>query len=272
MRLHLRRWDIILINVLVTALVSTFVSMSTWHSLGTSNSSTSRRIPALFYCTIHQGIISSLQGTHSFPLDRALMLRERSAGAFQISAYFIAKSTADFVVQVVSPIVWSCMVYPLVGFSPGADKFITFTVFMVLTSQAATSISNMISCLCVSIELSTVVLACVYEISRLYGGWFIKPADMRLYSQWRFADALSYIKYSFIGISLNEDAGLRVLCAAPAKTCAAPCSPGVACTGEAIDAFYGYSDYTVGYCAGILVAFIVVCKVLSYLGLRFIKM
>ena len=43
MHLHLRRYDIILINVIVTMLLSTFVSMSTWHNLGTSNSSTSRR-------------------------------------------------------------------------------------------------------------------------------------------------------------------------------------------------------------------------------------
>ena len=65
---------------------------------------------------------------------------------------------------------------------------------MILDSQAATSISNMVSCLCVSIELSTVVLACVYEISRLYGGWFVSPALLADYPRWKFADALSYIK------------------------------------------------------------------------------
>jgi ATP-binding cassette subfamily G (WHITE) protein 2 len=274
MYLHLRRYDIILINVFVTMLVSTFVSMSTWRSLGASNSSTSRRLPALFYCTIHQGIISSLQGTHSFPLDRAIMLRERSAGTYTVSAYFSAKSTADFVVQVISPIIFSCMVYPIVGFSSGASKFFTFMAFMILTSQAATSISNMISCLCVSIELSTIVLACVYEISRLYGGWFIKPADMLLYSQWRFADALSYIKYSFVGISLNENDGLLINCdpSLPKSTCAAPCVVGTTCTGNAINSFYGYSDYSISLCAGILLVFIFGCKLFSYLGLRFIKM
>lgn len=274
MYLHLRRYDIILINVFVTMLVSTFVSMSTWRSLGTSNSSTSRRLPALFYCTIHQGIISSLQGTHSFPLDRAIMLRERSAGTYTVSAYFSAKSTADFVVQVISPVIYSCMVYPIVGFSPGPSKFFIFMAFMILTSQAATSISNMISCLCVSIELSTIVLACVYEISRLYGGWFIKPADMLLYSQWRFADALSYIKYSFVGISLNENDGLLINCdpSLPKATCAAPCVVGTTCTGGAINNFYGYSEYSISLCAGILLVFIFGCKIISYLGLRFIKM
>ena len=164
------------------------------------------------------------------------------------------------------------MVYPIVGFSPGADKFFTFMGFMILTSQAATSLSNMVSCLCVSIELSTVVLACLYEISRLYGGWFIKPADMLLYPEWRFADALSYIKYSFVGISLNENSGLEINCVAPSKTCSAPCLIDKTCTGSQINTFMGYADYTIGFCAGILVLFVFGCKIISYLGLRFIKM
>jgi hypothetical protein len=42
--------------------------------------------------------------------------------------------------------------------------------FMVLDSQAATSVSNLACCLCVSIDRATVLLAAIYEISRLYGG------------------------------------------------------------------------------------------------------
>ena len=200
------------------------------------------------------------------------MLRERSAGSYTVSAYFAAKSSADFLVQLLSPIIFSCMVYPIVGFDAGATKFFIFMGFMILTSQAATSLSNLVSCVCVSIELSTVVVACFYEISRLYGGWFIKPADMALYPEWRFADALSYIKYSFVGISLNEDAGLVITCTAPAKSCAAPCTVGAPCLGNTINNFYGYSDYSMGYCAGILVVYIVLAKLFSYVALRYIKM
>ena len=166
------------------------------------------------------------------------------------------------------------MVYPIVGFDPGPGgmKFFIFLVFMILTSQASTSLSNLVSCVCVSIELSTVVLACCYEITRLYGGWFIKPADMAAYPEWRFADVLSYIKYSFIGISINENSGLAIHCVGPPNTCAAPCKLTEVCTGAAIDKFYGYDAYTVGGCAGVLLLYIIVCKILSYLALRYIKM
>ena len=35
---------------------------------------------------------------------------------------------------------------------------------------------------------------------------------MSLYPNWAFADALSYIKYAFVGVSLNEDSNLSLYC------------------------------------------------------------
>lgn len=45
-----------------------------------------------------------MQGSHSFPLERALMLRERAAGTYYVSSYFLAKTMADVTVQIFSPV------------------------------------------------------------------------------------------------------------------------------------------------------------------------
>ena len=55
------------------------------------------------------------QGTYSFPLERALMLRERAAGSYYCSAYFLAKVTVETFIQLLSPIVFTAFVYPLCG-------------------------------------------------------------------------------------------------------------------------------------------------------------
>jgi ATP-binding cassette subfamily G (WHITE) protein 2 len=120
--------------------------------------------------------------------------------------------------------------------------------FMILASMAATSMSNMISCICVSIELSTIVLAAVYEISRLYGGWFISPKLLFQYPNWKFADSLSYIKYAFVGVSLNENDGLLITCTQSeldsTNKCIIPPINTPPYTGEAFNSFYGYDNYT----------------------------
>jgi hypothetical protein len=41
--------------------------------------------------------------------------------------------------------------------------------------------------------------------------------------------------------------------------------------GHQFNKYYGYDRYTIDFCGGILVAYIVICRLLAYLGLRFIK-
>ena len=280
---HAKRWDILLMNLFITMLIATFTSMSTWYHIGTGKASASRRQPALFFCVIHQGIVSSLQGSHSFPLERAIMLRERSAGSYHVSAYFLAKTLSDMLAQLFPPVVFTCIVYPIIGFQSSLQKFFTFMAFMILDSAASTALSNMISCICVGIEMSTVMLAAAYEIVRLYGGWFISPAQISSYPDWKFADALSYIKYAFVGVSLNEHGGLLVACSAAERT--PPFAPGEQTTsnckipplttmpydGNNYNSYYGYDKYTISGCAGALLLYIFVCRLISYLALRFIK-
>lgn len=111
--------------------------------------------------------------------------------------------------------------------------------------------------------MSTVVLAFLFECSRLYGGFFASPKLLEQIPDWKFADALSYLKYTFMGIVLNELDGLDL-----------HCPTGKNCTyyyGEDIMEAFGYDKYTVEYCAGILIVLIVGFRLLAYLGLRFIK-
>jgi ATP-binding cassette subfamily G (WHITE) protein 2 len=272
---HIYNWKLILINTFATIIVSFFVCMSVWNSIGTNKKSAALRQSALFFSVINQGIVSSLQGTHSFPLERNIMLRERASGAYKVSAYFVAKTIGDMIFQIISPILYTCIVYYNIGFQSEASKFFIFMGFMILASMAATSMSNMISCICVSIELSTIVLAAVYEISRLYGGWFISPTLLFQYPNWKFADSLSYIKYAFVGVSLNENDGLLITCTQSeldsTNKCIIPPINTPPYTGEAFNSFYGYDNYTKSYCAGILIAYIVISRLIGYIALKYIK-
>mmetsp|Transcript_2884 Transcript_2884/g.4014 ORF Transcript_2884/g.4014 Transcript_2884/m.4014 type:complete len:132 (+) Transcript_2884:1244-1639(+) len=128
------------------------------------------------------------------------MLRERQAGSYRVSAYFLGKALADFVAQVPSPIIFSLMVYPIIGLNNSSpEKFQYFLLFMILSSIAATSMVNMISCLFLSLQLTVVIIGVSFEITRLFGGWFVSPLALANYYSWKFADALSYLKYGYVG-------------------------------------------------------------------------
>lgn len=74
--------------------------------------------------------------------------------------------------QIVSPMIFSCIVYWMVGFQRNGSKFMIFMVFMVLTQLAATSLALMVSAICRTTDLSVTVLPMALEVNRLFGGFF----------------------------------------------------------------------------------------------------
>ena len=79
------------------------------------------------------------------------------------------------------------------------------------------------------------------------------------------------MKFGYIGLVVNEYTGLVFDCGtsgAKPNVPVATCIP----NGEKIMYNNGYDRYTVGYCAGCMIVYIAVCRLTSYLALRFIKM
>jgi ATP-binding cassette subfamily G (WHITE) protein 2 len=75
-----RRWDIIAMNIFITIIIAIFIGGGAWQNIGNYADSVPKRNAIMFFTVIHQGVVSSLQGTYAFPMERAIMLRERQAG------------------------------------------------------------------------------------------------------------------------------------------------------------------------------------------------
>ncbi|CAF3774074.1 unnamed protein product [Adineta steineri] len=180
----------------------------------------------------------------------------------RVLAYFTAKIIADTLVQIPVPIIFSCVVYFIVGLQPLPGKFFLFMLFMALCSLAATSLALMISALCKTANMSVTILPMALEVSRLFGGLFLSPANLPKYFSW--LDALSYAKYTYVGVSLNELQGLTLSCAdAGTRTCIP--------NGETTIKQLGLDYINNGGCIGALLAFIIFCRFIAYLGVRFLK-
>lgn len=262
---YYRRWDIILMNLCATVLIAIFIGFGFWNDIGITQADVKSYRPSLFFVMVNSGVVASLQSVSTFPTERAISLRERAAGSYSVSSYFVARTTVDFISTFWPPIIFSCIVYWSINYQHNAGKFFLYMFFILLNTWAATSLGCLVVCLFVSIERSTIILAFLFEITRLFGGLYTSPKQLLDYPDWKFADALSYIKYSFVGVSLNEYHGLHFD--------TSTCKPGGACvrTGEDIIKANGFDEYTIGECIGCLIALIVGFRFLAYLALRFIK-
>ena len=262
-----RRWDVIVINACVATLIGAFVGYGPWNNIGTSQTGVAKYTPILFFCVIHQGVIASLQGCFSFPLERALMIRERSAGTYYVSAYFLAKSLADMAVQSIPPIVYSLVVYPNCGFKEYSDRFGGFLLFNLLNTLACVSMTTFISCLCVTIERTTVIIACYLEVARLYSNFFMSPALMRDYPTWQWISNISHMKYAFIGLVLNQYTDMKFYCK-PKELVNGKCPT---TNGNQVIARNEYDMYDRDDQFWQYILFIIVARFAGYLCIRFIK-
>jgi len=262
-----RRWDVIVINACVATLIGAFVGYGPWNNIGTSQTGVAKYTPILFFCVIHQGVIASLQGCFSFPLERALMIRERSAGTYYVSAYFLAKSLADMAVQSIPPIVYSLVVYPNVGFKEYSDRFGGFLLFNLLNTLACVSMTTFISCLCVTIERTTVIIACYLEVARLYSNFFMSPALMRDYPTWQWISNISHMKYAFIGLVLNQYTDMKFYCK-PKELVNGKCPT---TNGNQVIARNEYDMYDENGQIWQVILLIICARFAGYICLRFIK-
>eukprot|EP01038_Epipyxis_sp_PR26KG_P012159 gene12159-16282_t len=263
---HVRNYHIHLFNIVASIIVAIFVIRGPWENLGLSTANLGKRPAVLFFCAIHEGLIFSYQTINAFPRERAIMLRERQNGTYRVSAYFLGKSLADMIVQIPEPVIFASIVYFPVGLQDTAHKFRNFVWLLILGCQAATAMTTMIACIFLSVEVTVVVLAVSFEITRLFGGWFVSPILLKNLTQWKFQDALSYLKYTFIGISLNEYQGLVLNCT-PAQITAKSI-----CTGDRYLRTFGLEQYTVAQCGGYLIVLIAGFRFASYIALRFVKL
>lgn len=251
-------YTLLIQNIIMAVLIGT-----SFLSIGNTQRSIILRQPVLFFCVINQGIFSALNMINSFPKERTLVLRERAAGTYYVSAYFLAKNLAEIFSQIIPPIVFSSIVYFLVGFQNDVGKFFIFMIFMILGSIAATSLSMMISALARTTDMAVTILPMILEICRLYGGFFLSPANIPKYFVW--LDAISYVKYTYTGISLNELTGLQLTCENLAHNAVCITS------GEETIQRLGLDYMSIGASAGVLVIYIFLTRLIAYLGVRYIK-
>ncbi|PRP87833.1 hypothetical protein PROFUN_04307 [Planoprotostelium fungivorum] len=261
----LLRQRLVIITQFIQSILMAILIGAVFYQIGNGQSSTIRRQPVLFFCVINQGIFAALMIINSFPSERSITLRERAAGTYYVSAYFLAKSMVELIPLILFPTIFSCIVYWMVGLQHHAGKFFLFLFFIVLTNIASTSVALAISAICRTTTLAVTVLPMALEIFRLFGGFFLAPINLPRGFVW--LDALSYVKWAYTGISINELTGLVITCT-DAQRVNGVCPIE---RGEQTIQNLGFDKFNIGECIGALFAIIIGCRIIAFLALRFIK-
>eukprot|EP01103_Thecamoeba_quadrilineata_P011519 TRINITY_DN2776_c0_g1_i1.p1 TRINITY_DN2776_c0_g1~~TRINITY_DN2776_c0_g1_i1.p1 ORF type:complete len:608 (+),score=95.60 TRINITY_DN2776_c0_g1_i1:69-1892(+) len=159
---------------------------------------------ALFFILTNQAF-AALASLNLFLAERNLYNRERAAGVYATSSYYLSKCLVEGIFQLIFPIVFSFVVYWMVGLIDSA--FPLFVATLVCTSAVSSSLFICIGAASPNQQIATIVAPIITVIFLLFAivqdsfpkwlGWF---------------GYLSFFRYAFEILSAAEFANLNFSC------------------------------------------------------------
>lgn len=171
----------------------------------TSSSAIMSTAGALFFVITNQGFSGLFSVLQTFPAELPIFNREYQAGCYRVDSYFLAKTIAELPYQIIFPIIFCSVVYPMVGFEADWEKFFLFVLIISLVANTAMSCGYMVSTATPSVQVALAVGPIFILPVMLFGGLFLNSDQVPSYLQW--LSVFSFFKYAFemTGIIVFED-------------------------------------------------------------------
>ncbi|KAI3653144.1 hypothetical protein MP228_002569 [Amoeboaphelidium protococcarum] len=147
---------------------------------------------------------SSLSSLEVFSKERALFVRERSAGFYGVGVYFITKIIFDILpLRVIPPVLLGAISYYMIGLTPAAYTFCKFLLVLVLFNLTAAGICLVIAVLCGNhLSLANLIAVMWMLFSMLFGGFLLNKDNIHPAFQW--LPYLSFYNFAFEALIVNE--------------------------------------------------------------------
>jgi ABC-type multidrug transport system permease subunit len=204
--------------------------------VGYNQKSIANRTGLLFVIAINQAFNGVIGVLNTFPKEKVIVNRERSARAYDTLSYFAAKYLVEMPLNM-TPCVWfGCIVYWIVGLNP--NTFGYFLLILMLEALTATSLGLAVSALMPNVEAATAAGPPAIIIALLFGGFFININTLPIVANW--LPYVSFLKWTFEALCINEFKGATFDCSN---------GPPLACekTGEVVLARLSFGDDSVEY-------------------------
>lgn len=203
----------------------------------------------------------------SLPAEREVILKERASGSYHLSAYFMAKTTADVPVRMILPFLYMIVSFWMAGFSNQFSVFgksIGCTLLSVVSGEA---IGLFIGAAVYDMEKAITIMTVFTLFLMLLGGFFVQ--NVPVFIAWgKYVSPFKYAFDSSLQLVFNRpvpcdgSGALQGLCDNGADTGSA--------SVDGVLNFIGVQG-SIGFNVGILLVLCFLPRYLAYVALRMKK-
>jgi ATP-binding cassette subfamily G (WHITE) protein 2 len=195
--------------------------------------------------------------------ERTIILKERAAGSYRLSAYFLSKTISELPVRLMLPFAFLAISYPMAGMNPSPRVFFAIVGTQLLAALAGESVGLFIGTITMDFQKALVVATLGALTLMLTGGFLI--TNLPSFVSWlRYLSPFKYSYDACIQLEFSRD----IHCVDGSVLSGCDGNEGGMVSGrEAVDLLG--STESVGVNEACLIIFILGFRTLAYLALRF---
>lgn len=173
---------------------------------------------AIFICITNMSFQNVFAVISVFCSELPVFMREHFNGMYRTDIYFLCKTLAEIPIFLVLPILFTSVMYFMIGLNPDPWKFIQAGCIITLISNVATSFGYLISCVSSSVVVALTIGPPVVIPFLLFGGFFLNAGSVPPYFKW--LSSLSWFKYGNEALLINQWADVdNITCTRLNTTC-----------------------------------------------------
>ncbi|KAL6900988.1 hypothetical protein ACP4OV_005664 [Aristida adscensionis] len=147
-------------------------------------------------CSILQPVVAT---------ERVVLYREKAAGMYSTMAYAIAQVLVELPYMLVQVVIFSAIVYPMIGFQLAAAKFLSFVLYMVLSFMYFTLYGMMTVALTPNIEIAMGLSFLIFTFWNVFSGFIVARELMPLWWRWAYwANPAAWTVYGLMSSQLGD--------------------------------------------------------------------
>ncbi|KAI9366122.1 P-loop containing nucleoside triphosphate hydrolase protein [Zopfochytrium polystomum] len=217
------------------------------------------RAGILFFWPINVVLMNLLPIVNLFPTERAILRRERFAGAYRTSAFFVSRLAAEVANSTVWTLLSSAPLYFMLGLrtDDGVGHFFVWMLVQWAIAMAALAYGIVVAVLVPSLQVSQVIAPLVALTFMIFGGGVVSTSDIKY--PFKVIQWISPINFAYRANMINEFEGLPIDCGSSAACYS---------SGDQVLTFFGLDDISKWANIGAILALAVGWMVVGYVLLR----
>merc|ERR1712137_1367000 len=268
-----------LIGKTIQAVVMAIAIAILWWQIDNDQSAIQDRAGVVFIVLLSSAFPEAMGGLLIFPQEREIFRRERRAGMYPLSAYYLGKQIAEFPLQVMMPALFATVVYWLVGLPSEWWIYGTFLSLVMLMAVCVSSAGMLLGAI-FPLTAAVVVLPCLLLISLLFAGFYVHPDNIPVWVDW--VKYISLFFYAYMAVMRNQFEDLDMYCKSDqflTQTASGVCPDGEAVTvtertcpitnGDTIVNNVGADLLEIWQYQLILLGFVIFVRLLIYPALKY---